>query len=120
MAHRISVTEELDSFGQQVFVFGLPNGRTLKLDFCAHLIDPGGDACCVVARLFDENGERVELLVNESGKERESLSAPCLWFSTHEENQRHGEMVTQELNAIKEELAPLMEAEEGRDKYKNN
>jgi hypothetical protein len=44
-----------------------------------------------------------------------------LWFSTSLEDEINGRMVEQELNAIKEQLAPLMEAtDESRDKHKDN
>jgi hypothetical protein len=67
MAHKISVAAGSNDFGQQVFTFGLPNGRTLKLDFYPHLIDPTGDACCAVVSLLDEQGRRVGLAVNDMG-----------------------------------------------------
>jgi hypothetical protein len=48
--------------------------------------------------------------VNDSGgAEQQSMTTASLWFSTRKEHERHGEMVKQELDAIKEQLAPIME-----------
>lgn len=120
MATKITVTEETSSFGQQVFVFGLPSGRTLKLEFCAALIEPGGDACCAAATLFERDGKRVPLEVNDSGKETQTMSLVSLWFSTSEEDEWHDRTLTQELDAIKEDLAPLIDAIKKNDSHKNN
>jgi hypothetical protein len=118
MSHKISVTEELNDFGQQVFEFELPNGRTLRLEFCPHIADPDGDACCAVASLLDEQGQRIELSVNDlGGTPKQKMRVANLWFSTSLEDSLNSQILEQELILLKEQLAPIMEARDGgRDK----
>lgn len=121
MASKITVAKEVNSFGQQVFVFGLPNGRTLRLEFCPHVIDPDGDACAAVTSLRDQNGARLPIAVNSlEGPETQVMEVANLWFSTDEEGERHGQMLRDELNALKEELAPVIESLEAGRRAKDN
>ena len=121
MAKKITVAEEVNDFGQQVFAFSLPNGRTLKLEFCQHLIEPDGDACVAAASLVEQSGERIPIAVNDiECKEKKLMKLAYLWFSTREEDERHGQMVGGELNALKDQLAPLVDAEEMKRKHKSN
>jgi hypothetical protein len=83
-------------------------------------MNPDGDACCAVTSLFDTDGERILIPVSDSGTEKQIMRLPSLWFSTTKEDKQHDQMLKDELDALKEELAPLLEEHEKREGYKNN
>jgi len=101
---KIKVSEHVSSVGTQVFVFPLANGRTVEIEFCPHLIDPDGDACCAVVALLGENREKLQIAVNESGQEKKMMNSLCLWFTTPEEDEKNSQMLREELDSIKRHL----------------
>ena len=125
MEAKIEVSERISSLGQQVFVFELPNGRRLELEFCAGMADPTGGVCCAVGSLYEHDGEKITILVNdsaaipddESDEWRKPMRRPCLWFSTDEEEESHGQVLKAELDEIKEQLGPLVKE---LDSFKTN
>jgi hypothetical protein len=110
---KLKVSQGVSRFGNQLFIFRLQNGRTVEIEFCPHLIDPGGNASCAVVGLLDENGARQGIAVNESGGEQTMMKAPCLWFTTREEDGKNRRKVREELDTIKEQLDNLASHGEG-------
>jgi hypothetical protein len=69
----------------------------------------------------DPDGERMPIEVNSlGGSEKQAMQSANLWFSTDNEAKRYGQMLSEELDALKDELKPIVQAINQNEKHKNN